>query len=671
MHNINALKKQIKTEIVNKLSPIEGLISITFVGSFETSTDIRLISDIDIIVIVDELSEIKFNEIEYAAGSIKGVHIGILDYSIKLNMTFGPLKFNNDKTVVFHIMVYDIQGHRKHVLESPFTCLDWEFFPAIYGKNLSDIYPASGVQLDDLVGSRRGLDAYLDDLTNKVISYREYDFSTEPYTEKKHTFQIDYRHQKEYAYHVLKFLQINLIKILFQVNNRYTIYELTEIFGSLDPSFKNHSEFLIELHNWKYENAKEPDNILIRLEDFIKDLSTWMNNLACLKKLTFFRHAKTELNEGSFLGVRRNPSVIKPIEIVCNDYFDIVYTGTLRRTIETGELLKCKKFCQNGLLDEIDYGSAEGLTLKELNDRFPKLVQSWQKNEDPKFPDGESQLDVSNRLQSFINKGFIKNKTAIVTHNVVLRTLLGKVYNQPISNWYKMNPCHLDAHRFLIFENILIPMFTKEQQTKYKDELVGYSGPITKYGLFWIPNEELNQYIESWKHRLREVEPEAIYLNHPVHSTIFLFNANERDQAEIISSIKNAKINFLVDSWKIFYNDILTQGDTLTVALVPNSLALDLQRDISEALLNFIKKPVTYNNAWEGKYKESYDRYGYPFVGSHWIPHLTIASVKKDGKKLIDELKTTTINFIQKECGGNLALFKILGDSHQLIHSWQ
>jgi broad specificity phosphatase PhoE len=670
MLNINLLKDQIKKVVVNKLSPIQGLNSITFVGSFESSTDITLISDIDIIVIVDELSGTKFSEIENAIGSIKGLDIGLEDYKIKLNMTFGPLKYNNDKTVVLHVMVYDTLGHRKHVLESPFTCLDWEFFPALFGKNLSEIYPASGVQLDDFVGSRRGLDAYLDDLKKNVISFREYDFSTEPYSEKKYSFKIDDRHKKEYAYHILKFLQLNLIKILFQVNNRYTISELTEIFSSLNPSFKNHSEFLIELHNWKYENAKEPDKIFIRLENFIKDLTTWMNNLA-LTKLSFFRHGKTELNDGSFLGIGRNPSIIKPIEIDCDEYFDIVYTGTLDRTVETGELLKTKELCKDELLNEIDYGLAEGLTLKELNDVFPELVQSWQKNEDPKFPEGESQLDVSIRLEKFINQGLTKNITAIVTHNVVLRALLGKVYNQPIYNWYKMNPRHLDDHQFLIFDNVLIPSFTKKQQKKYKDELVGFKGPVTKYGLFWIPNEELNHYVESWKNRLRKVEPDAIFLNHPVHSTIFLLNAFEQDQSEIISSIKNEKISLLVDSWKIFENDLVTEGDTLSIGLVPNSLVFDFQRDLAESLLNFIKKPIFYNNNWQGKYKESYDRYGFPFVGSHWIPHLTIASVKKEGKKLIDEIKTTTINLNQRESSGSLALFKIVGDSHQLIHTWQ
>ena len=217
---------------------------------------------------------------------------------------------------------------------------------------------------------------------------------------------------------------------------------------------------------------------------------------------------------------------------------------------------------------------------------------------------------------------------------------------------------------------MLIPNFSKEQHKKYKDELVGYKEPVNKYGIFWIPSEDLQQYVESWKNRIRKVEPDAIFLNHPVHSTIFLFNALEQNQHEIIKNIKNVKFNFLVDSWKIFENDVVTQGDTLTIGLVPNTFTFDSQRNLADSLLNIIREPIFYNNKWEGKYKESYERYGFPFVGSHWIPHLTIASVKKEGKKLIDEIKTTTINLNQKEFAGRVALFKIIGDSHQLIHTW-
>jgi broad specificity phosphatase PhoE/2'-5' RNA ligase len=670
MLNINFLKEQIKSVIVNKLSSLESIISITFVGSFESSSDISLISDIDIIVILDELSGTKFKQIEAIAGSIKSDDIGLAKYRIKLNMTFGPLKFNDRKTVVFHIMVYDIKGHRKHVLESPFTCLDWEFFPAIYGKNLSDIYPASGVQLDDLLKSRRGLEAYLDDLKKQIISYREYDFSTKIYTEKKYTFQIDDRHQKEYAYHILKFLQINLLKILFQENKRYSITELTETFNSLNPSFKIHSDFLIELHSWKYENTIEPDLIVKRLEEFIKDLSIWLEDIK-YKKLTFFRHGKTQLNDGSFLGVRRNPSIINLVEIIHDEYFDEIYTGTLARTVETGMLLNSKVFNKDELLNEIDYGLAEGMKLNEFSQEFPEIVKAWKKNEDPEFPDGECQLDVYYRLQKFIKKNFTKNNIAVVTHNVVLRCLLGKVFNQNVSNWYKMNPNHLEAHNFFIFNDVLIPVLTKEQQKKYKDELVSFSEPIVQYGVFWIPSNELCEYVESLKNRLRNIEPDAMYLNHPVHSTIFLFNANEQDQSEIILSIKRTNFNCQVETWKIFNNDLITHGDTLTLGLKPTSLLLQLQSEIAETLLKFVKKPVNYTNLWDGKLKESYERYGFPFVGSHWIPHLTIASVKKEGKKFIDKIKLTPSKLHGKEFAGSLVLYKISENDHQIIHSWK
>jgi broad specificity phosphatase PhoE len=520
-----------------------------------------------------------------------------------------------------------------------------------------------------LVGSRRGLDAYLDDLKKQVISYREYDFTTNPYSEKKQTFQIDDRHQKEYAYHVLKFLQLNLIKILFQSNKRYSISELTEIFSSLNYSFKNHSDFLIELHKWKYENAIEPERIFIRLENFIKDLSNWLNNLN-LPKLSFFRHAKTELNDGTFLGVRRNPSITKPIQILSEDYFDEVYTGTLNRTVETGELLKAKEFHHDALLNEIDYGLVEGLKVDELDEKFPNLLKSWQNNEDPKFPEGESQLDVSNRLQDFIKKGFTKKNTAVVTHNVVLRTLIGKVYNQQVHNWYKINPNHLEAYDFQIFNDTLIPLFTKEQQLRFKDQITGIK-PISKYGIFWIPNQELIEYIETWKNEIRKFEPDAIYLDHPVHTTIFLFNALDQELTEIISKFENKEINFLIDSWKIFENDLVTKCDTITLALKPTSSVISFQKAIADSLLSFVKKPIVYPNLWEGKYKYSYEKYGFPFVGNHWIPHLTIASVKKEGKHLIKEIKSTKIDLIQKEFSGKLALFKITGDSHQIIHSWK
>lgn len=472
MKNIEEIKAQIKKTLAECISEVKSVISITFVGSFESATDLRLISDIDIIVIVDQLTQPIFQEIEKRASLIKGEDIFLPDYHIKLNLSFGPLKFNDEKTAVFHLMVYDIKGHRKHVIESPFTCLDWEFFPAIFGKNLKDIYSAKGVQLEDLMGSRRGLEAYLDDLKSQKITFRAYEFSDQGVIEKKYTHIMDDRHQKEYAYHVIKFLMLNLIKIIRQTNERFSAQELSEEFGQLNPAFRKHKQFFLALHFWKYDQQREPKLIFEQLEEFIQDLSFWYKNLnENLPTLSFIRHGKTALNDGSFLGVGRNPDIL-PLESneIPMDEFDTVYTGTLQRTISTGMALNGSNKIKDPLLNEINYGSVEGLLFSELPEKYPDLVAAWERKEDPKFPGGgESQQDVAERLAKFISALKPENKIAIVTHNVVIRALIGKALDLPIHAWFKLSPGHVEKHNFRVFQNGLIPELTKDQRIRYKD----------------------------------------------------------------------------------------------------------------------------------------------------------------------------------------------------------
>jgi hypothetical protein len=69
----------------------------------------------------------------------------------------------------------------------------------------------------------------------------------------------------------------------------------------------------LELHRWKYENFEEPNQVLERLDIFINDLSNWLKEIN-LPQISFFRHSKTKLNDSSFLGVRRNPSILNKID---------------------------------------------------------------------------------------------------------------------------------------------------------------------------------------------------------------------------------------------------------------------------------------------------------------------------------------------------------------------
>ena len=80
MKNIEEIKVQIKKTIVKSISEVKSVISITFVGSFESATDLKLISDLDIIVIVDKLTQPVFKAIEKKVGTIKGEDIFLPEY---------------------------------------------------------------------------------------------------------------------------------------------------------------------------------------------------------------------------------------------------------------------------------------------------------------------------------------------------------------------------------------------------------------------------------------------------------------------------------------------------------------------------------------------------------------------------------------------------------------
>jgi hypothetical protein len=480
MKNFDQCRQLIKKAVLQKITPLPGICSVTFVGSFEHADNISVISDIDIIVITDHLTESLFLSIQSAAGSITGKECSLPGYQIRLNMSFGPLKFNEDKIIVFHLMVYDRKSHRKHVIESPFTCFDWEYYDAAYGENLSDIYPVAYLQLDDMLGSRRGLQSYLADLTKGVISFRRYVFEENEVTEQKEEHIIDDRHRKEFAYHIMKFLLKNLYKILKQSNERVPEKEVVGYFNNENSDFLESGIFFLELYNWKHEQGIEPADIMGKLSLFIDLLNKWLHELQNnLPNVSFCRHVKTALNDGTFLGISRDPGILAVDPGSVPDiFFDRVITGSLKRTVETGALLNARNHIQDTLLNEINYGLAEGLNLEELNQHFPELHQGWQRKEDPSFPGGENQRDVALRLEKFIGSLIYDppvNNTAVVTHNVVIRALLGKyVFKVPVYKWYRICPDHLEPVALRIYYNGLIPALSKDARVKFRDQIVNW-----------------------------------------------------------------------------------------------------------------------------------------------------------------------------------------------------
>ena len=160
LYKINSQKKNIKA-LLKKINSLKNTETACVVGSFAENKNIFDIGDLDIVVIT-KLINIKFiNECK----SIIRKHNFKIKKKLKINDTFGPVKYNKNIFFTVHLMIYDIFGHINHSIKSPFTCFDWERKNMYSGKKLSDIYSVNNLQLDDFFYSRRSIINHYNDLS--------------------------------------------------------------------------------------------------------------------------------------------------------------------------------------------------------------------------------------------------------------------------------------------------------------------------------------------------------------------------------------------------------------------------------------------------------------------------------------------------------------------------
>lgn len=189
---------------------------------------------------------------------------------------------------------------------------------------------------------------------------------------------------------------------------------------------------------------------------------------------------------------------------------------------------------------------------------------------------------------------------------------------------------------------------------------------FVKYGYFWIPGNDFQEFVLAWKKKAEIVEPEAIYLHHPVHSTLFLFYGEKLKESEYATLISNEPPDFASAQWLVFENDAVTGGDTLTIGLEKTAAWETLQINVAESMKPLIIKAIEYPNSWDGPFKKSYQDYGFPFVGKHWMPHVSIASMKN--KSFIREAIQVPIKINEINCG-EMALYRIEGETHTRIYA--
>jgi ribonuclease H / adenosylcobalamin/alpha-ribazole phosphatase len=465
------IKKRIIDTIFSQLSSVCGVLSITIVGSFIDRDDLAGISDIDTIVICEKLNSVILKQ---CTDQIKNIDIsacGLKGYQLKVNTSFGPLKFDEPKFAVIHLMVYDIAGHIKHVNASPFTCLDWERSDIFKGKRLRSIFPVGNLQPRDFIEARRGVEDYLNDLKNRVISIRDYEFSGDSIYEVKRLHPLDDRHKGEYAYHIVRNLVQNGLKLMYRENKLYSLDNLEKSLEILmEGEASVHLNKFKELSKLKIERSTVyPEWTLGWVSTFIKDFQeSFINRWENAQNISFMRHAQTAFNDGTFLGQGRNPGILnKGIRAFQGNNIKTVYSGPAMRCLETATMFFPQiKITIDDRLQEINYASAEGMTFETLKKQHPKIVDGWSKGEDPHFPDdGENTSDVLSRLNNFLGKisGKIDSATFIITHNVVLRCLIGEAHNIPKQEWHLLRIPHEEPLEFKVLEGRIISNIPRAQ----------------------------------------------------------------------------------------------------------------------------------------------------------------------------------------------------------------
>jgi len=171
-----------------------------------------------------------------------------------------------------------------------------------------------------------------------------------------------------------------------------------------------------------------------------------------------------------------------------------------------------------------------------------------------------------------------------------------------------------------------------------------------RLGIFLLPNNEFKRQITKWKKRIEEKIPNQPYTAHPPHLTLITLDVGDKEKSiAAISSLSKSINSFqlIIDKTDIFWNDMVTNGHTLFYGIEKNKSLFTLQKMVADSLLEFKNNNPKMNfNTENEEFRKSYNKYGFPFIGDHWIPHFSISSIHSQSThSIIDEFLSLDIRF--------------------------
>ncbi|QEK11806.1 alpha-ribazole phosphatase [Crassaminicella thermophila] len=175
-------------------------------------------------------------------------------------------------------------------------------------------------------------------------------------------------------------------------------------------------------------------------------------------KIILVRHGETENNcdglycgwNDIFLTEKGLMQAKKVSEKLKEENFDYIISSDLDRTMKTAEIINQYHHVEIILesnIREMNFGLWEGLSYKEIKEKYPKEVKEWENDWiDYVTPNGESVKQMYERVTKAIDKIIHKNKRGnilIVAHAGSIRAILAYLIGRGMKDYwkYKIDNC--------------------------------------------------------------------------------------------------------------------------------------------------------------------------------------------------------------------------------------
>lgn len=162
---------------------------------------------------------------------------------------------------------------------------------------------------------------------------------------------------------------------------------------------------------------------------------------------------------------------------------------------------------------------------------------------------------------------------------------------------------------------------------------------MDSYFICLEPEKKLGEKINSQKRFILQNIGQQAYLDHPPHTTLFVFTTNDLTNIERrLGKIKEFKeIIVEIDKMDVFYDDAFTGGNTAIYSFREDSLEKlrDIQKKSFKMIEEFLTKELfkeklrSLKNLGDAE-RKNIETYDFPYFGNNWIPHITLASIDKD-----------------------------------------